>query len=586
MYRESLRAGKDPQGSDGAGLHAGVKEAPQGVEREELDARSTEALEQDGANAGGRALLVERGEAKGLVERLAGEVGGQAEVGKEPLDTRGGLGVGDPKGTADTQDGDHAEGDGFAMGEAGVRARSLEPMANGVAEVEQDAVAGLTLVPRDDVGLHADGAEDHFPNEVEVPREDTFTLAVDELEEGKVGNGGRLDDLGEAGDVGPRRLGPDAGGVDEHGRGLVEGADGILGDPEVDAGLPPNGRIHHREQGRGHGDPADASKEEGRGKPGNIGDDAPAKRHDEGLAVGARLDEGSKDSLDGRELLVGLAGRKDDGGRDAESSTTKGIEDRVEGKGRDVLIGDDEDGGGGEVTSDLGEGARRVVGESNGVGTSAEGDDERGVEPGLEDSVGELGGGAIVGTKVGVCLGIDRGAGGEEAAEALEAVGCVVEEGPAGNVGACGEGVGSCGEGDDVGVGERKGAEVGVEEGAAAECNDARFGGGEEAAKGVGLERTEGRFAAGFGEEGGDGAAGGVGDVGVEVEEGDRRLGGDEGANGGFATAHEAREEEGARGLVSRKRRHGDYDSMKERICRVPGERGGAGWRVSGGLEG
>ena len=86
------------------------------------------------------------------------------------------------------------------------------------------------------------------------------------------------------------------------------------------------------------------------------------------------------------------------------------------------------------------------------------------------------------------------------------------------------------------------------------------------AGEGLRLKLAEVGFAVG-GEDGGDGEAGAGLDVGVEVEELPAEAGGEQAADGGFAGAHEAGEDEaakvggrdggggGLRGLVSRRGR-------------------------------
>ena len=55
----------------------------------------------------------------------------------------------------------HADGDALAVEQAvGEAGRRLQRMAEGVAEIEQRALAGLALVARDDRGLGAAGRRD------------------------------------------------------------------------------------------------------------------------------------------------------------------------------------------------------------------------------------------------------------------------------------------------------------------------------------------------------------------------------------------------------------------------------------------
>ena len=122
---------------------------------------------------------------------------------------------------------------------------------------------------------------------------------------------------------------------------------------------------------------------------------------------------------------------------------------------------------------------------------------------------------------------------------------------------------------------------------AAAGGDDGVLGGGE-GVEGGGFAGAEAGFAFGF-EDAGDGELGGLGDEVVGVDELEAELAGEEGADGGFAAAHEADEDDVERGWL-----WGGHGAMLGREGRqhkaLPGEgfrglgrRGGGssagGWR-------
>ncbi len=75
-------------------------------------------------------------------------------------DAVGVLGLDGVAGDGDVEGGDGAPADGFAVEELLVVGGGLDGVADGVAEVEDHAEAGLFFVFADDVGLDPDGGGD------------------------------------------------------------------------------------------------------------------------------------------------------------------------------------------------------------------------------------------------------------------------------------------------------------------------------------------------------------------------------------------------------------------------------------------
>ena len=117
----------------------------------------------------------------------------------------------------------------------------FERMAEGVAEIEQRAVALLGLVARDDGGLgfaaHRDGVA-----QLGAACEHRLPVRFEPGEEMRPVDQAVFDDFGIAGGEFARRQGGEAVGVGEHERRLMEGADQILAMRRIDAGLAADAR--------------------------------------------------------------------------------------------------------------------------------------------------------------------------------------------------------------------------------------------------------------------------------------------------------------------------------------------------------
>jgi hypothetical protein len=167
--------------------------------------------------------------------------------------------------------------DALAVQPVAVAHARLDGMAEGVAQVEQGALAGLPLVRRHHFRLVLAGAADGVGEGVRVPRHQLVHVAFQPFQEGRVADQAVLDDLGQTGGQFPVRQGVQGFGIGQHQLRLVEGADHVLAEGMVDAGLAAHGGIHLGQQGGGHLDEGHAALVAGRREAGEIADDAAAR---------------------------------------------------------------------------------------------------------------------------------------------------------------------------------------------------------------------------------------------------------------------------------------------------------------------
>ncbi len=174
---------------------------------------------------------------------------------------------------------DHADRDRLAVPQP-VSLGLLDRVTEGVSVVQDLAETGLLEVHADDVGLDPDGPLDELDEVRSVGARGAGRVGLDEVEDRGIGDEPRLDDLREAGDeVRRRQRGQDVEVAHDADR-RVEGSDEVLALGGVDAGLAPDGRVDHGEQGRRDGDPG-AAAQPGRGdEPGQVGDGPAPDPHD------------------------------------------------------------------------------------------------------------------------------------------------------------------------------------------------------------------------------------------------------------------------------------------------------------------
>ena len=232
----------------------------------------------------------------------------------------------------------HPDGDGLAVevtAEAGGR---LDTVTDGVAVVEQRSRSGFTLVLGDDAGLDGGAAGDQF---LRGEGRGVAGARFEELHELFVEDEAVLHELGEAAVEVAGREGGEEGGVGEDEAGLGEGADEVLANGVVDAGLATDGGIDHAEERGGDVDEGDTAQDGGGGKATEVGDDAAAEADKEVAALDPLAEEPVVHGLDGGEGLVLLAGGDGHLGR-LEAGRAERVEGRGGKEGAGAGIGEDE----------------------------------------------------------------------------------------------------------------------------------------------------------------------------------------------------------------------------------------------------
>ena len=222
------------------------------------------------------------------------------------------------------------------VGEAG---RRLQRVAEGMAEIEQHALAGLALVARDDPGL---GAAAHRDGVLArgTAREHVLPVRFQPGEERGVAEQAVFGDLGIAGAEFARRQRIEQRGVGDHQHRLVEGADQVLAMRGIDRGLAADRGIDLRQQRRRHLHVVEPAPHDRCGKAREIADHAAAERNDEIVALDAVPDQLVAERRKMRERFRALARRQHDGGSLVGRLCHCG-QSRIEMMLRYVLVADD-----------------------------------------------------------------------------------------------------------------------------------------------------------------------------------------------------------------------------------------------------
>ncbi len=185
----------------------------------------------------------------------------------------------------------HADGDCLAVDQAvRVAGGGLQRVAEGVAEVEQGALALVALVGATTCGLGAAGDRDGLIA-LRPAGGDRAPVRLQPGEELRVADEAVFRHLGVAGVEDARGQRVEHAGVGEHQRRLVEGADKVFAARRVDAGLAADGGVDLREQRGRHLHDAHAAPHDRRGEAGEVADDAAAEGDDDVGALDARGEE-------------------------------------------------------------------------------------------------------------------------------------------------------------------------------------------------------------------------------------------------------------------------------------------------------
>ena len=183
-------------------------------------------------------------------------------------------------------------------------------MAEGVAEVQDHALAGFPLVRDDDGSLDRHRGPDNMRQRLRLAGEDRVGIAFEEVEKVLASDDGSLDRLLQTGAQLAGRQCAQQAGIGEHRGWMVEAAEQVLSREEVDAGFAADGTVHLGEQGRGDLDIGDAAYVDGGKKAGDVANDAAAKGDQQRVPVRARLCQLLGQCLHGRETFVRFARRQ------------------------------------------------------------------------------------------------------------------------------------------------------------------------------------------------------------------------------------------------------------------------------------
>src|SRR6185437_1618495 len=227
------------------------------------------------------------------------EISGQPDRRKMSARTRG-VGFGDEALAGGELERQHdAESHRFAMQQTpGETGAGFQRVAEGMAEIEQSALANLAFIPRHDAGFAAaadrDGlfargaAGEHF-----------LPIGFQPGEKGRVAQESEFGDLGIAGAEFAFRQRIEQRGVGDDQDRLMEGADQIFAVARIDAGLAAPRTIDLRQQASRYLHEIEAAPDAGRGITGKIADHSATERDHQITALDAGRDDRLAYDLEG-----------------------------------------------------------------------------------------------------------------------------------------------------------------------------------------------------------------------------------------------------------------------------------------------
>ncbi|KAG0928772.1 hypothetical protein G6F31_017594 [Rhizopus arrhizus] len=178
-------------------------------------------------------------------------------------------------------------------------------MAEGVAEVEQGALALLERIAFDNRGLVPAAACDRFGQHAVYASNQRLGILLQPVEEGGIAQRTVLHHFGQAGTQFARWQGGQHAGISDHRAWRVEGADQVLASRDVHRGLAAHRRIDHRQQGGRQLHAVHPAHPARRSEARQVTDHAAAQREHAGIAGGTQRGQ----RFDGAaELGQGLGG--------------------------------------------------------------------------------------------------------------------------------------------------------------------------------------------------------------------------------------------------------------------------------------
>ena len=243
------------------------------------------------------AISVHQGVRVGRSAGIVADVGRQPDRRKVMRHASGLVGRHQAEPGGELERADDAERDRLAMQEfVGKAGRCLERMPEGVAEIEQRAVAGLALVARHDRGLAAARDRDRVLAR-RTAGEHVLPVRLQPGEEAGIAEQAELRDLRIAGAEVARGKRVEQRGIGDHQDRLMERADQVLAVARIDPGLAADRGIDLRQQRGRHLHDVEAAAQDRGGKAREIADHAAAERDHHVVALDARIEQPVADVL-------------------------------------------------------------------------------------------------------------------------------------------------------------------------------------------------------------------------------------------------------------------------------------------------
>ena len=239
----------------------------------------------------------------------------------------------------------YADGHRFAVQQRLAEAAlGLQRVTEGVSQVEERPAAAFLFVVGDDGGLGGATGVHRAPPRLPVAGAESGPGIFQPGEERGVADQPVLQGLGVAGQELAWQQGVEGGDVGENQVGLIEGAQQILAEVGIDAGLAADRTVHLGEQGGRDLDQGKAAKHDAGGEPGDVADDAAAKRDDRGVAFDAKRQQAIGELAQVLQVLGPFAGGQDDCGV-FDGGLAEGCLQGCQIEWRHVGVGDDDDAG-------------------------------------------------------------------------------------------------------------------------------------------------------------------------------------------------------------------------------------------------
>ena len=213
-------------------------------------------------------------------------------------------------------------------------------MTEGVAQVQQRALAGFLFVLGDDGGLGGARGFDRSRDQTLIALDQIGAVAFQPGEEVRPVDQAVLDHLGVAGQQLALGQGAQGIAVGQHQARLMEGADQVLAVTGIDAGLTADRGVDLGQKRGWDLNEVDPAQQHGGGEAGQIADHPAAKRDQHARAFNAEREYILQEFFESAEGLARLAGRQNQGVVRDAGVAQRPLE-RLQVQRRDVAVRDD-----------------------------------------------------------------------------------------------------------------------------------------------------------------------------------------------------------------------------------------------------